>query len=55
LEEPKPSTQSLIGAIMYYVYVLYNQEKELMYIGYTNDLKRRYKERIKNSINPVKD
>ena len=29
---------------MYYTYVLYNNRDEQIYIGYTNDLKRRLKE-----------
>ena len=29
---------------MYYVYILKDQIKEETYIGYTNDLKRRFKE-----------
>ncbi len=29
---------------MYYVYILKNHSKNEIYIGYTNDLRRRYKE-----------
>ena len=37
---------------MYYVYVLFSKKDKLLYIGYTNDLKRRVKEH-KNGKSPA--
>lgn len=42
----KISPESLYRAhnFMYYVYLIKNQKEDQIYIGYTNDLKRRLKE-----------
>lgn len=39
---------------MWYVYVIENPEKEFLYIGYTNDLKRRIKEHSEGKTQSTK-
>jgi putative endonuclease len=38
-----PASRAL-GGDMYYVYAFYDKIREIFYVGYTNDLKRRVKE-----------
>ena len=39
---------------MYYIYILFSQKDKQLYIGYTNDLKARYKKHINGFVRATK-